>query len=252
MHRVTGRVSRSDALYGAVLDRILSGELAIGAQLPSESEFCDAFGVSRPVVRQALLRLKADGLITTHQGLGSFVTHQPDRRIRQAARAQDIASYLRCQEVRLALESDIARHAALRRDAEQLAAIEAAHEAFAASARAGRIDAGHDLAFHRQIAAASGNEFHLDVLDGLLESMSGFMRLTVGLTRASQRPRAQRVIDEHAAICAAIRDGDAEAARVAMQFHLIQARRRLTRQADEPVPSAAPAAASAAAPLPSR
>jgi GntR family transcriptional repressor for pyruvate dehydrogenase complex len=60
--------------------------------------------------------------------------------------------------------------------------------------------------------------------------MSGFMQLTLNLTRTANRQRAQRVLDEHAAIVAAIRDEDGERARTAMQFHLGQARQRLTHR----------------------
>jgi GntR family transcriptional repressor for pyruvate dehydrogenase complex len=155
------RITLGDRLYGQILERIMSGALSIGDRLPSEKEICDGFGVSRPVVRQALLRLKADGLITTHQGLGSFVVHQPDQRIRKFAKARDVASYLRCHEVRTALEGETARLAALRRLPAQLIAIERAHQVFLESTRAGRMVAEEDLAFHRSIADASGNEFFL-------------------------------------------------------------------------------------------
>lgn len=219
------RVRLSDQLYGRIFERIVTGELAVGAQLPSENEICEKFGVSRPVVREALLRLKADGLVATQQGRGSFVVHQPVERVRSFAQAQDVAGYLRCLEVRIALEGDAARLAALRRTDEQLEAIEGAfrrlHEAD------GRLDADEDLAFHARIAEASGNAFYLDVLDAIHESIVGFMRLTLNLTRTGTKQRAQRVLDEHAAIVAAIREQDPERARVAMQFHLGQARQRL-------------------------
>lgn len=231
--RVSLRVSLSDRLYGQILERIMSGALSVGDRLPSEKEICDGFGVSRPVVRQALLRLKADGLITTHQGLGSFVVHQPDQRIRRFAKAQDVASYLRCHEVRIAIEGDAARLAALRRSPAQMLAIESAHQTFLRSAQAGLMVAQEDLAFHRRIAEASGNEFFPEALDGILDSMSGFMQLTLNLTRTGNRQRAQRVLDEHTAIVAAIRDEDGERARTAMQFHLGQARQRLTHRSAE-------------------
>ncbi|CAG0969287.1 hypothetical protein BURK1_01139 [Burkholderiales bacterium] len=53
------------------------------------------------------------------------------------------------------------------------------------------------------------------------------MRLTLSLTRTASMARAQRVLDEHAAILDAIREGDGELARTAMTFRLSQARRRL-------------------------
>ena len=227
------KVSLGDQIYGQILERILSGELRVGDRLASENEICEQFDVSRPVVRQALLRLKADGLITTRQGLGSFVLHQPDPRIRKFAKARDVASYLRCHEVRTAIEGEAARHAALRRSPTQLLAIESAHGTFLQSTQQGRMVADEDLAFHRRIAEASGNEFFLQALDAILDSMAGFMQLTLNLTCASNRQRGQRVLDEHTAIVAAIRDEDGERARTTMQFHLGQARERLIHRPPE-------------------
>jgi GntR family transcriptional repressor for pyruvate dehydrogenase complex len=220
-------VRLADQLYGQIFERIVSSRFAVGAQLPSENEICEQFGVSRPVVREALMRLKADGLVATQQGRGSFVIHQPVERVRSFAHAQDVAGYLRCLEVRIALEGDAARLAAQRRTDEQFEAIETAQRQFAQGAEDGRLDPDLDLAFHARVAEASGNSFYLDVLDAIHESIIGFMRLTLNLTRTGSKQRAQRVVDEHAAVVAAVREQDPERARVAMQFHLAQARQRL-------------------------
>jgi GntR family transcriptional repressor for pyruvate dehydrogenase complex len=222
------RVRLGDQLYARIFERIASGALNVGDRLPSELEICRQFGVSRAVVREALLRLRADGLITAHQGLGSFVSHQPAPRIRTLSGAQDIAAYLRCQEVRVCVEGDAARLAALRRSTAQMERIEAAHARFTASLEAGRTDDQRDdLAFHSSIAQACGNALYAQILDSVHESVTGFMRLTLGLTRTGSRQRARQVLDEHAAVVAAIREKDAERARIAMQYHLTQARQRL-------------------------
>lgn len=221
------RVRLSDQLYGQIFEQIVSGRLKIGDQLPSEKEICERFGVSRPVVREALLRLRADGLVTAHQGLGTFVSHQPAARIESFARAEDVASYLRCQEVRVALEGDAARLAAERRTEEQMTAIDEAHDRFNKSVDAGVLNAEDDLAFHKSVVVAAGNDFYVQVLEQIHDALIGFMRLSLSLTRTGSKQRAQRVVDEHAAVVEAIREQDAERARVAMQFHLGQARRRL-------------------------
>lgn len=221
------RVRLADQLYGQIFESIASGRLNVGDKLPSEHEICDKFGVSRPVVREALLRLRADGLVTAHQGLGTFVSHQPAPRLKTFPDVQNVGAYLRAQEVRVALEGDAARLAALRRTDEQLERIAAAHRAFVEALEQGRVSPEADLAFHASIADASGNDFYWGVLENIHEAISGFMRLSLSLTRTGSRARAQRVADEHAAILSAIREQDGERARVAMQFHLGQARHRL-------------------------
>ncbi len=217
----------SDQLYGKVFDQITSGHFKVGDQLPSEVEIAEQFGVSRPVVREAFLRLRVDGLITSHQGLGTFVSHQPALRTKTFAKAQDIASYLRCQELRITVEGDAARLAAERHTDEQMDAIVAAHEAFSNGVHSGDLTPAADLEFHARIAEASGNEFYASTLESIHEAMVGLMRLTLGLTRTASKKRALTVLAEHSAIVAAICARDGEQARVAMQFHLGQARRRL-------------------------
>ncbi len=221
------RVRLGDQLYGQIFDRIASGRLNVGDKLPSEHEICEQFGVSRPVVREALLRLRADGLVNAYQGLGTFVSHQPAPRLKALGDVQNVSAYLRAQEVRMALEGDAARLAAARRNEDQLQKIVDADRAFSEGLAHGRVSAEADLAFHASIAEASGNDFYLAVLETIHESIQGFMRLSLNLTRTGSRQRAERVADEHAAILAAIREQDGERARVAMQFHLGQARNRL-------------------------
>lgn len=224
----TGRRPRlSDQLYGQIFDQIVSGKLNVGDQLPSENDISESFGVSRPVVREALMRLRADGLVTAQQGLGSFVSAQPATRVKSFAPAENVASYMRCQEVRIALEGDAARLAALRQNDEQMAVIDAAHARFALSAAEGKMNAEEDLAFHKSIADATGNEFYRDVLESTHHAMSGFMRLSINLTRTGSARRAQKVLEEHTAIVEAIRAKEGDRARVAMQFHLDQARQRV-------------------------
>lgn len=217
----------SDQLYGQIFEQITTGRLKVGEQLPAEMEISERFGVSRPVVREALLQLRADGLITSHQGLGTFVSHQPAPRIKKLAKAQDIAAYLRCQEVRITLEGDTARLAAMRHTDEQLEAVMQAHQAFADGVRSGKLLPETDLNFHASIAQASGNDFYVTLLESIHEAMTGLMRLTLGLTRTASKRRALTVLDEHTAIVDAIRARDGEQARAAMQCHLGQARRRL-------------------------
>ena len=91
----------------------------------------------------------------------------------------------------------------------------------------GKLTPASDLEFHARIAEASGNEFYSSTLESIHEAMVGLMRLTLGLTSTASKKRALSVLDEHSAIVAAIRARDGEQARVAMQFHLGQARRRL-------------------------
>jgi len=222
-----------DKLYGLILERILSGELRVGDRLPSEHEISRTHDISRPVVREALLRLRADGLITAQQGRGTFVTHQPEVRMKTFDDAHNVAFYLRAQELRAALEGDAARLAAQRRSRAQLKVIESAYQRFNAMVQEKAATAEADLAFHMSIAHASGNELYVSVLESILEPVQGFMRLALNLTRTGTQQRSMLVMAEHEAIVQAIVKQDGEQARIAMLYHLGQARGRLVGLSQE-------------------
>src|SRR5581483_3238833 len=85
-----------DQLYGQILDLIVAGKLTEGDRLPPEKTICEMFGVSRPVVREALGRLCADGLVQARQGAGTFVMSRPHARLKAFAATGDLAALLRC------------------------------------------------------------------------------------------------------------------------------------------------------------
>jgi GntR family transcriptional regulator, transcriptional repressor for pyruvate dehydrogenase complex len=62
-----------DAIAQQIWSKIISGAFEQGEKLPTEHELSEKFGVSRNVVREAIARLKLNGLIETRRGIGSFV-----------------------------------------------------------------------------------------------------------------------------------------------------------------------------------
>ena len=215
---------------------MLTGRLPEGSRLPPEKELSARFGVSRPVVREALMRLRADGLLRARQGAGTYVLARPAERLGQFASTGDVAALMRCIEARLPLEAAAARLAAERRTPDGLARIVAAHDAFAGvgGMGAGGMTPAGDFAFHGSIAQATGNEFFPAFLHGLQGAVLGFMGMALGLTRTGSDARSRAVLREHAHILDAIRAGDAEAAGLAMQFHITQARRRVMDRRQTP------------------
>lgn len=217
-----------DQLYGQILEQIVSGALKEGDKLPSENQICRSFNVSRPTVREALMRLHADGLVTTRQGSGTFVQRRPSEHLVRLAKVSDIAGILRGFEVRIILEGQAAALAARRHDAAQLAAIRAALDAMRTGLDGGEVPAEADFAFHHAVATASGNELFADVLETLHGAISQSMGVALGLTREGSKDRARRVIEEHEAIVDAISRRDADGADLAMRYHLHRSRQRVT------------------------
>lgn len=75
-------------LVNIIKRSISAGTLSAGALLPSETELCRAFGVSRSTVRQAIGALESEGLVTRKQGRGTFVSEPKMRR-----RAENVYSF---------------------------------------------------------------------------------------------------------------------------------------------------------------
>src|SRR5471032_1048323 len=107
--------------------RIERRELAPGDKLPTESELMAAYGVSRTVVREAISRLQAAGVVETRHGIGTFVLEAPAPsgfRI-DPATVVTLRDVLAILELRISLEVESAGLAALRRSDEQLAGMRA-------------------------------------------------------------------------------------------------------------------------------
>ena len=226
----------SRALIEQLSEQIRSGRLAPGARLPTEQALTRTARVSRTVVREAVAALRAEGLVVTRQGVGAFVTPEPQRapfRI-EPERMQTLADVLNVMELRLGVEIESAGIAAERASRAQRRAIGAALEAVGRAADAGKSAIDEDLAFHRAIAEATGNpEFarflqfigrHLiprRTVSGIPERMGG------------QRAYLALIQDEHRGICQAIERGDPKAARDAMRRHLTRSLGRYRKLAAE-------------------
>jgi DNA-binding FadR family transcriptional regulator len=209
-------------------DKILAGELPPGHKLPSEAELIDEYGVSRTVVREAVTRLRAEGLVETFQGRGSFVLAMPEPTsfTVESAAIRTHHDVLDMIDFRLGIESEAAALAAARSDAATADKIRDALDAFVDAAPEDQVEA--DFGFHRAVAAATGNRFYLDLLDSLGPMMIMLPRTRLGEDYSlTDTGHVDRVRAEHDNIAAAVLAGDPDAARAAMRVHLANSRRRL-------------------------
>lgn len=214
----------ADDVYGQILARITTSEFKPGEKLPSEAELSLAFGVSRPIVRQALLRLRSDGLVRAQRGVGTFVSTQPSGRLIELADVKDLSRMLRAFEPRIALEQTSARLAAQRRTREDLDRISDSIKALRAALEQGDLAREPDIAFHDAVAAASKNEFFVDLLNDLRTPVSESISIGLELARERSPERRMRIVEEHARILDSISTGDSDAAASYMKYHLLQAR----------------------------
>jgi DNA-binding FadR family transcriptional regulator len=218
----------------ALGDRIRDGRLATGAKLPTEAAFMAEFGVSRTVVREAISKLQASGLVQTRHGIGTFVVGLGDAapfRIapEQVATLRDVIAVL---ELRIGIETEAASLAAQRRNGDNLRDLRAALDAIAAAVEEGRDAVGPDFQFHLEIARATQNAHFADLVASLGTMIIPRARLDSSQPADEERRLyLRRVNGEHESIYDAIRNQDSDAARAAMRTHLANSRERRRRAA---------------------
>lgn len=223
-----GQERLADQLYGQLLEKIVAGELKEGDKLPSENEISRAFNVSRPVIREALVRLQADGLVYSRQGAGSFVKARPPEGLIKFAQPSDVAALLRCFEARLPFEGAAAGLAAQRATAEDVKNIERSLLELEAGMRSEGLADKADFAFHLAVARATGNDVFVGILASLNTAMTSGIQVTLRITKGGSPDRIQKVCEEHRAIFDAISTGDVSGADLAMRYHIHRARLRVT------------------------
>lgn len=200
---------------------IASGRLTPGARLPTEQAMMDAMGVSRTVIREAVAALRAEGLVMTRQGVGSFVAEQPAHALfrLEPGQAASLTDALHIMELRTAVETEAAGLAAERATKAQRGAIHAALAAIDAAIDRGEPAVGEDFAFHAVITDATANPQFRQFLDFLGRFI--IPRASVRIRALNLRTYLMTFQEEHRAIVAAIDSGSVERARAAMRAHLV-------------------------------
>jgi GntR family transcriptional repressor for pyruvate dehydrogenase complex len=220
------RRSLSDAVFDRILRAIKSGAYAVDERLPTEHALAAEFQVSRPVVRDALQRLRDQGLIYSRRGAGSFVREQGIREPLGFGQMENLSDLQHCYDFRITIEPEAAAMAALRRSPEALQKMRSALSLLrdATNRHAHRADA--DFMFHLSIAQASTNPYFATAMQALEEHIAVGMRFH-GMSLRATSDGLQHVFVEHSAVYDAIEKRDAEAARTLMKAHLTGSRNRL-------------------------
>jgi DNA-binding GntR family transcriptional regulator len=216
-----GFTTKSDLAYTRVRGLILSGELAPGAVLP-QAALAQTIGISTTPLREALRRLKQEGLV-------ELDAHR-DARVRplDADEARDLL------ELRGSLEPLAASLAALRRTDDELADIRAALDGLEGlSSRPSASELESHRRFHAAIHRASHNALLVEILDGLWVKTDRYRRhgLEAGRSEEERDSRAT----EHRLLFEAVRDNDPDAAAELMRRHVEASlgARSLDRLADD-------------------
>jgi GntR family transcriptional repressor for pyruvate dehydrogenase complex len=204
--------------------QILSGKLRNGDQLPNERELAQKFGVSRTAVREAVKTLREKGLVSSHQGRGTFITDNTARSMRHSLGfAMKIGAKNGSEDltqVREILEPEIAALAAKRANADDIAAMRQAIERMDTALDDADAFIESDLAFHLALGKATHNALVPTLLDPIVDLLRENRKRIFKTMGAPKRGQLyhKRVLD-------AIAKRNSDAARQAMQSHLKQVRK---------------------------
>lgn len=212
------RKNAAEAVFDELRSAIVSGRIEVGTRLPSETHLAKSYGVSRPVIREALRSLQTLGMTQTRTGSGTFVTTSaPSANLSYSGySARDLI------EARPFIEVPAAGWAALRRSAQQASGMLQLCDDMDAEEDPHRW-VTLDSEFHMLLAKASGNavfeKIVTDARDALMQQ-SELVNMMASRRLASNR--------EHRAIAIAVDAGSQENASRAMEIHLGQVKQVVT------------------------
>jgi hypothetical protein len=213
----------ADVLAELLREKILSGKIIEGVNLPNERELGEKSGLSRSSVREALRVLEGEGLIAKRVGRngGSAVVRPTSETIERSVRMFIRGQGIRLEavlEARSAIEPSSAQFAAMHRTEEDMLALEACHVKLQLASKAGDLSAytKANLEWHVQVVSASHNELLMAFISAISQSvfvateLEGFNSLEV----------RNAVISAHRKVMDAIRAQDGEAAARRMGRHM--------------------------------
>lgn len=218
------RLVASD-IAGALRKRISSGEWADLGRMPPERDLASEFGVARNTIRRAVSLLAEDGTVTKQTGRGTFLQAEPKDTLAHAVARMEGASPADMMEIRLLLEPSAAQFAATNASISELNLVREAHLVAVESTDMPEFE-HWDAEFHNRIFACSRNDFLKEIHNvmRILRNQSPWFEMK---KRSFSEERRQIYCREHEAILNALISRDPDAARAAMQAHLVTVEKNL-------------------------
>ncbi|WES67397.1 FCD domain-containing protein [Superficieibacter sp. HKU1] len=217
--------------------QIVQGCYPPGSRLPPERNIAETYGVSRTIVREALLMLELQGTVDIRQGSGVYVMRVPCEEQNEEERLLDSdAGPFEILQARQLLESNIAAFAArmaTRADIDNLRRIiEQEQRAIATN------DTSQDNSkmFHLVLAGASQNQMLLMTVENIWHQMDGNPLWQQFNAHIASRAYRLKWLGDRQTILAALRRRDVMGAWQAMWQHLENVKNSLLELSDEDAP----------------
>lgn len=220
------------AVVRDLVSAIVTGTVNPGDLLPTETELCAHFAVSRTVIRESMKRLEEKGMVRVSQGRGTEITDPAEwnilDRVVISVMIENDATLGVLDEiavVRSRLEEYLAESAAAKATKEDIEAIREAHATMCAAAGSREDFAQSDVDFHTSVMEISGDR----LVQGIARTLTRRARDNARFYGAPNEKAFDLTIAEHAGIVEAIAAGDSALAGTRMREHIVKAweRRRI-------------------------
>jgi DNA-binding FadR family transcriptional regulator len=221
--------SRSESAYRQLVT--FMGGLPDGERLPSETDFVDMFKLSRASIREALARLRAEGMVRSRKGSGSFAVRDAMPQMVRLSAIENMRDLVEWHEVRLALESEAAALAADRRTEDDLERLRHCQAELIGKLATSHADS-EDVAFHAALATCAHNPKLSDALGRLTTHIFNWSSLSAERGFLTLAERRELISLEHGAIVAAVAARDSDRARTEIRRHLLNGRARVLSTVD--------------------
>lgn len=205
-------------------------KLKPGDRIPTEAELCVQYGVSRTVIREAIVGLRSEGVLVARQGIGVFVAEAAAPRFEVDWNAiRTLPKTIMLTELRMAVEVEAAGLCALRRTKAEAADIRRRMEKVDAERQDPKsTKVWYDYRFHLAIAKASNNPYIHQLLKFMAPVVMPRIKLGAIVDDASKDAYYRMIHEEHERIVVAIERSDVAAAREHMRAHILAAIGRLS------------------------
>lgn len=212
-------VNGQDRLYQELARKLLSelaaGTYPVGARMPAERELALQYNVSRPTVREAIIALEVQGIVEVRVGSGAYVRRLPGK---EDDPGFNITAF-ELTEARLLFESEAAALAAVEASDKELDEIERLVAEIASENQRADGAERSDREFHLAIARATRNAAIFQAIEHLWDLRATSPEAAL-LHQKARTANIKPVVDEHSQILRALRERDANGARMAMRNHL--------------------------------
>ena len=203
--------------------RCVSDKSRVGQKLPSEQALATGFGVSRPVIREALAVLRARGLVEVQPGGGSHIVPPEPEHVLDAVNRMTRMLHISPEEVyevRIWLEAQAAHLAASNATEEKLDELNVINRRMEDSKSDVRLRSQIDLEFHQKLAEMSGNR----LLSIFVQSMNGILQYMLESTLRLPKAHEDGVA-YHDRIIETLRTGDKDRSEAIVRDHLMMSMR---------------------------